>query len=107
MVFDHLRPFAMGGPTVEWNLWLSCRRCNEFRGMLIEALDPLSGELAALFNPRQQHWNEHFRWGEDGTEIIGLTPIGRATVAALRMNNLEIVAARRLWVSVGWWPPSE
>jgi hypothetical protein len=75
--------------------------------MLIEALDPLSGELAALFNPRQQHWNEHFRWGEDGTEIIGLTPIGRATVAALRMNNLEIVAARRLWVSVGWWPPSE
>jgi len=28
-------------------------------------------------------------------------------VIALRMNNPTVVNARRLWVSVGWWPPSD
>ena len=63
------------------------------------------GERIALFNPRQQVWIEHFAWSEDGTEIIGKTACGRAIVAALGMNNVEIVVARRSWVSVGWWPP--
>jgi len=60
-----------------------------------------------LFNPRQQKWSEHFAWSEDGTEIQGLTPYGRATVVALKLNNPEIVVARRLWVSAGWWPPED
>ena len=57
-----------------------------------------------LFNPRQQSWVEHFAWSEDSTEIIGLTACGRATVEALKMNNLRMVRARRLWASVGWHP---
>jgi hypothetical protein len=61
----------------------------------------------ALFNPRQQLWIDHFAWSEDGTEIIGKAPCGRATITALKMNNAEIVVARRLWVSVGWWPPND
>jgi hypothetical protein len=60
-----------------------------------------------LFNPRRQLWREHFVWSGDGTQIIGLTACGRATVLALKMNNDDIVAARRLWVSVGWHPPAE
>jgi 5-methylcytosine-specific restriction endonuclease McrA len=31
MEFEHLIPLALGGRTVEENLWLSCRRCNEFK----------------------------------------------------------------------------
>ena len=26
-----------------------------------------------LFNPRKQDWDEHFRWSNDGTQIIGQT----------------------------------
>jgi hypothetical protein len=61
----------------------------------------------SLFNPRRQLWDEHFCWSESGTEIWGTTPAGRATVVALRLNNPEIVMARRLWVTAGWWPPEE
>ena len=107
MEFEHLIPKVARGATVEANLWLSCRRCNGFKGTQTEANDLQLGEQIALFNPREQSWKEHFAWNEDGTEIIGQTACGRATVVALKMNNPEIVVARRRWVSVGWWPPSE
>ncbi len=105
MVFDHLIPEAKGGLTTRENLWLACRRCNEFKGARTHAVDPLTGKTVALFNPRQQSWQVHFAWSADGIEIIGLTAIGRATVLALRLNNPEIVASRSLWVQAGWHPP--
>ena len=105
MEFEHLLPLAKGGQTVEENLWLSCRNCNGFKHTLTEAADPETGQLTSLFNPRTQHWFEHFGWNEDHTEIIGLTSVGRATVLALKLNHPKIVATRKLWVSVGWWPP--
>jgi hypothetical protein len=40
-----------------------------------------------------------------GTQIIGLTSIGRATVAALQLNNELAVEVRRNWVLAGWHPP--
>jgi 5-methylcytosine-specific restriction endonuclease McrA len=45
------------------------------------------------------------RWCNHGTKIIGLTPTGRATVVALRLNNEFIVPARRQWTLAGWHPP--
>jgi len=107
MVIDHLVPIARGGLTARENLWLACRRCNEFKGTLTEAIDPQTNLKAALFNPRTQSWSVHFAWSRDGTEIIGLTTNGRATVIALRLNNPEIVVARALWVQVGWHPPKD
>ncbi len=107
MVIDHLIPTARGGLTVRENLWLACRRCNEFKGTLIEAIDLQTGLTVPLFNPRTQSWSVHFTWSPAGTEIIGLTASGRATIVALRLNNPEIVAARTLWVQVGWHPPKE
>jgi hypothetical protein len=41
----------------------------------------------------------------DGTRIIGRTPVGRATVEALRLNNEVAVEVRRNWVLAGWHPP--
>ena len=92
---------AKGGKTEQENLWLACRRCNEFKGNQTHALDSLTDKLVPIFNPRKQSWQTHFAWSEEGTHIIGLTAIGRATVEALRLNNDEIVAARALWVQVG------
>ena len=104
---EHLLPVARGGETTRTNLWLACRRCNEFRGARTEALDPTTGIVAPLFNPRTQSWSAHFIWSDDSTEIIGLTPTGRATVSALRLNNADIIQARGLWVLIGLHPPSD
>ena len=48
-----------------------------------------------------------FGWSEDGTEVIGRTGCGRATVEALRLNRELAILARRRWVSVGWHPPED
>ena len=106
MEVEHIIPEALGGQTVEENLWLGCRRCNGCKGQRTHATDSRTGELAPLFNPRTQRWEDHFTWSHDGTHIIGHTPIGRAIVQALRMNDDLIVKARERWVKGGWWPPS-
>ncbi|MBC8448448.1 MAG: HNH endonuclease [Chloroflexi bacterium] len=104
---EHIIPEAAGGLTVRENLWLACHRCNEFKGDRTHAVDPFTGERVVLFNPRTQRWREHFAWSPDGTLIVGLTPCGRATVVALRLNNEYVVEARCFWVEAGWWPPAD
>lgn len=107
MTFDHIQPVSKGGLTRFENLCLACRSCNEYKSNQTEAIDPLTGEITSLFNPRQQQWSDHFVWSPDGTKIEGLTAIGRATVTALRMNNTVIVAARSRWTISGWHPPKD
>lgn len=105
LTIEHLLPRAKGGGNEEENLWLSCRLCNEAKGILTDAIDPETGELALLFNPRLQHWAEHFSWVDGGTKVLGLTPTGRVTVFALSLNTEFRVCTRALWVEVGWHPP--
>lgn len=104
---EHIIPRSKGGTDVEANLWLACRSCNSYKSDQITSVDPLTGNVVNLFNPRQQAWHQHFRWNEDGTLIIGVTECGRATVIALNLNNLIAVTVRRNWVLAGWHPPSE
>ena len=105
ITIDHVIPLSRGGTSEEENLCVACRRCNRNKSMHVEAVDSTTGEYVALFNPRMQIWHEHFVWSGDGTQVIGLTSVGRATVEILQMNHQDIVNARRLWVSVGWHPP--
>ena len=107
MEIDHIVPESLGGATEEENLWLACSLCNDHKGNRIAGIDPLTGEVARLFDPRRQVWREHFMWTEDGERIIGLTPVGRATVVALNLNRPTLVIARWAWVSVGWHPPPD
>jgi hypothetical protein len=104
---DHLLLEASGGATTRENLWLACPRCNDFKGDRVEAPDPVTDASTPLFNPRAQRWTEHFSWSHNGVRILGRTPIGRATVEALRLNNDFIVVARQFWVEAGRWPPSD
>ena len=106
MHIEHLIPRAQGGRSARTNLWLSCAWCNSYKGTRTEAVDPATGMRVGLFNPRTQVWSEHFCWTDDGVRILGLTPVGRATVEALRLNNPYIVPARRMWVVAGWHPPA-
>jgi 5-methylcytosine-specific restriction endonuclease McrA len=107
MELDHLIPEALGGRTVEENLWLSCSLCNDAKNCRIAARDPMSGEIVRLFNPREQAWSDHFRWSATCDLILGSTPTGRATVIALNLNRPTLVRARRAWVDAGWHPPSD
>jgi hypothetical protein len=102
---DHVMPRAKGGSDAEDNLCLACELCNQYKWTKTEGLDPQTRETVALFNARQQKWYEHFTWSEDGTEIIGLTACGRATVVAFKLNNSIAVTVRRNWVRAGWHPP--
>jgi hypothetical protein len=104
---DHIMPQAKGGASAEDNLCLACVACNGFKLDRIEAVDPQSGQVVSLYHPRQQRWADHFAWSEDGTQIIGLTPSGRATAAALKLNRPLAVAARRGWVGIHRHPPTD
>jgi HNH endonuclease len=107
MEMDHLIPQALGGPTIEENLWLACSACNKSKGHRISALDPASGQTVRLFNPREQSWREHFLWVESGARIVGRTAVGRATTTALDLNRPHLVKARRAWIKAGWHPPED
>lgn len=101
---DHVTPLAAGGETVAENLALACVSCSLRKAARQTAVDPQTGKEAALYNPRQDTWREHFRW--DDVHLVGLTATGRATVAALDMNRILIVAVRREEAAVGRHPPS-
>ena len=103
---EHLVPRAKGGSSEEDNLWLACSLCNRYKGTQTSATDPRTGDAAQLFNPRHDNWSEHFRWSADGVRIEGRTPVGRATVEALKLNNELAVEVRRNWVRAGWHPPT-
>jgi HNH endonuclease len=107
MTYDHIQPVSKNGETIFENVCLACRSCNEFKGDATEATDPLLGETVPLFNPRTQKWSEHFAWSLNGTRVEGLTAVGRATIARLRMNNPVILVARGRWVISGWHPPND
>ena len=105
LTLEHIIPRALGGSDVEENLWLSCRLCNEAKGVQTQAADAETDSVVSLFNPRADQWEAHFEWGEDGTLIRGRTAIGRATVTALSLNSELRARSRSLWVEVGYHPP--
>lgn len=104
---EHILPRSLGGTDERNNLAASCYRCNEFKGAKTHVTDLESGQLVPLFNPRNQYWADHFTWVNGGTHVVGMTPIGRATVIALRLNNENVVEARAIWIEFGWHPPMD
>jgi len=105
MEIEHIIPLAAGGSSDVSNLWLACPLCNGYKSTQTHAYDPITDTPVTLFHPRQQQWGDHFSWSADGTEIVGQTAIGRATVIALKLNNEHLTRARRRWVLAGWHPP--
>jgi len=102
---EHIQPRSAGGETVLDNLCLACPTCNRYKSDLVLAKDPISGLEFRLFHPQQDHWLDHFSWNDDATGILGLTPVGRATIEALKMNRPQIIRVRRMWVAMNEHPP--
>ena len=89
---DHIIARQHHGRTISQNLALSCLHCNARKGPNISGIDRESGEIIRLFNPRRDKWIEHFRW--DGATLVGLSPIGVATIDVLNINDPSYVAVR-------------
>jgi hypothetical protein len=103
--FEHVLPRSVGGATTFENICLSCPTCNRYKSDFVLAPDPITQTEVAIFHPQQHRWLDHFSWSADATQIVGLTPTGRATIAALRMNRPQLIRVRRMWVAMDEHPP--
>jgi len=102
---DHIIPQSYSGSNTLDNLALACFHCNRRKSDKLLVFDPETGDKVPLFNPRKESWNKHFIWSEDGLLIIGLTPVGRATIEELQFNREQVINIRAADIAVGRHPP--
>jgi hypothetical protein len=100
---DHVLPVTASGATELSNLALACVLCSLRKGARHLLLDPDSAATVSIFNPRAERWTTHFRW--DGLRVVARTAVGRATVEALRLNRMVMLAIRHEEVLRGRHPP--
>ncbi|HRD82084.1 MAG TPA: HNH endonuclease signature motif containing protein [Saprospiraceae bacterium] len=102
---DHIIPVSMGGSQDIDNMAYACMLCNRLKWNKISVLDPVSQLIVNLFDPRRDSWASHFQWSEDYLHIIGVTPVGRATVNTLQLNREKLVHYRSEMAEIGYHPP--
>ena len=96
---DHIVSLKHGGSSAEDNLAYCCLRCNLWKGTDPGSLSSSTGDLVTFFNPRKDHWADHFLL--DGAIIVPLTDRGEVTARMLRLNLEKRVAERRLLIGAG------
>lgn len=96
---DHIQAQQHRGPTTPANLAWCCLRCNKHKGPNLSAVDPETEQTVDLFHPRKDQWEKHFVW--QGPRLVGLTPIGRATVTLLQCNHPDALLAREALMAEG------
>jgi hypothetical protein len=89
---EHVRPRKHGGSDDPANLALACIDCNLRKGANLTGIDPITGSVTVLFNPRSDVWTEHFTLV--GVRIHGQSDVGRATVAVLELNSADRLQLR-------------
>jgi hypothetical protein len=103
---EHIIPRIKNGTNLLPNLAYACLACNGHKYAHIEAIDPVSGILSPLYNPRIDIWEQHFRWSHDFAFLTGITAIGRATIAKLKLNRESVVNLRIVLENIGKHPPN-
>jgi hypothetical protein len=101
---EHIMPLARGGEDTAANWALACRACNLYKAAHGSGYDPVSEAVIRLFHPREDQWEDHFQVAPESGEMVGRTPVGRATVVCLRLNHEAQVTARRQWMRLGLFP---
>ena len=96
---DHIIALKHGGQSTADNLALACFDCNRFKGSDIASIDPQSGDLAPIFNPRTQEWSEHF--SIVGGRINARTSTGRVTDLVMKLNLPSRVEVREILFRIG------
>ncbi len=98
---EHIIPSSVGGSDDESNLALSCRSCNLYKSSAISGFDNHAATEVRLYSPREDIWLEHFALEKTTGNIVGLTPIGKATISRLRINSAAQLTARISWLKLG------
>ena len=99
---DHILSRKHGGSSTSDNLAYACVVCNRYKGSDVASIDPRTGEIVPLFDPRRDRWVDHFRL--DGALIEPISSIGWATARLLRLNAPERILERRILQSLGRYP---
>jgi hypothetical protein len=98
---EHIISEKHGGPTTEEKLAYACVFCNRFKGSDIASIAK-SGKLCRFYNPRTDHWSEHFRLEQFA--IIPLTEIGEVTVRILELNHSDRLLEREMLSAIQRYP---
>ncbi len=99
---DHIIAQQHEGKTMPENLALACMHCNRHKGTNIASIDPDSGQLTPLFNPRTQIWAEHFEL--KNARIQPLTSIGQVTIKLLKLNHPDRLRVRQALIEIEAYP---
>ncbi|MGB0562998.1 MAG: HNH endonuclease [Spirulinaceae cyanobacterium] len=103
---EHIILVCKSGADTLDNLAWSCQDCNNHKYTQTHVPDPITQQEVRLYHPRQDQWSKHFAWHKNYSVILGLTPIGRATIARLKMNRLSVVNLRQILYHSGLHPRS-
>ncbi|MFN0036337.1 MAG: HNH endonuclease [Saprospiraceae bacterium] len=98
---DHIISLRHGGLTISENLAYSCAICNNNKGYDIGGILP-DGTLSRFFNPRQDHWPDHFEISNG--LILPKTSIAEVTVRLFQFNSPEQVEMRQFLAAEGLYP---
>ena len=102
---EHIVPIVRGGATDLANLAWACPGCNLRKSDRVDGADPDSGTgiTVRLYHPRKDRWGEHFNF--DDYHIVGITAVGRATVAILDLNHARRIRIRQAEQMFELFPP--
>lgn len=102
---EHIISEKHGGPTTAENLAYACTFCNRAKGTDIGAFAASTGEVTRFYNPRLDHWSDHFSL--NGVVLEPRTAIGEATAKILRFNDADRIFERQTLEIVDRYPPAE
>jgi hypothetical protein len=98
---DHIISLKHGGSSELDNLAYACAPCNRAKGSDVGSIAS-SGEFTRFFNPRADHWAEHFRL--EGAAICSLTVIGEVTARLFGFNDSTRLHEREEMIRFGKFP---
>jgi hypothetical protein len=102
---EHVALRSFGGASEVHNLAWACPNCNLHKSNRVRVALPGTSETVRLFNPRTDHWEEHFGW--DGYHVVGRTPIGLAAIDALELNHDRRIRIRKAEALFDLFPPGD
>lgn len=91
---EHTTPTSKGGTDDPENLAWSCGACNLCKSNRTHLMDPDTGQLMRIFNPRIDRWEEHLEF--DGYRLVGRSAVGRALIAGLDLNDFQRLLIRQV-----------
>jgi hypothetical protein len=102
---DHIISLKHEGLTALDNLAYTGFHCNRHKGSDLGSLARRTRLLTRFYNPRTDHWADHFDL-QDG-RIESLTDIGEVTVRVLDLNHPNRLLRRQILADAGRYPTVE